>query len=190
MANKVSALHGHLKPGRYGATGTPGIILKEVPVISLMQFSAWPDAVSEAGKMAARSAGQRIYPGPGQVKRGKKGALLRIEPLKWWFISDHEEIAPPSMPADVGMVLDLADARTWLRIEGKKAEMLLNHFLPLDFRKDEFTENDVANTGFHHIGVTIWREGDGFNLLLPRSFALSLWDMLVASARQYGLEVK
>ncbi|XDZ66988.1 sarcosine oxidase subunit gamma [Alphaproteobacteria bacterium LSUCC0684] len=190
MAKTVSALHGHMKKGRYGASGTPGVIIEEVRVATLVQLAAWPETHSEAGKLAARMAGVRAAPGRGKVKRSKKGELLSIDPLKWWVISDHEEISAPSVPVKTGMVLDLSDARTWLRIRGAKAEMLLNHFLPLDFRKDVFSEDDVASTGFHHIGVTVWRAKDGFNLLLPRSFALSLWELLETSAHQYGLEVK
>jgi len=190
MAKSVSALHGHMKKGRYGAAGKAGVIIKEVAVTSLIQISSWPDSVPDNEKVAAKSAGLRAAPGPGKVKRGKKSDLLRIEPLKWWVISDHGEITLPSVAAEKGMVLDLSSSKTWLKISGSQAAHLLNHFLPLDFRKDVFSENDVASTGFHHIGVTVWRDEDGFNLLLPRSFALSLWELLEASALQYGLEVK
>ena len=190
MVKSVSALHGHMKKGRYWAAGKAGVIIKEVAVASLIQISSWPDTVADTEKVAAKSAGLGTAPGPGRIKIGKKGNLLRIEPLKWWVISDHGEIALPSVVAEKGMVLDLASSRTWLKITGSQSASLLNHFLPLDFRYRSFPENHVASTGFHHIGVTVWRDGEGFNLLLPRSFALSLWELLEASAHQYGLEVK
>src|SRR6056300_544982 len=114
MVKSVSALHGHMKKGRYGSTGKPGVCIEEVSVASLIQISSWPDTVPDTEKVAAKSAGLRAAPGPGQVRIGKKSNLLRIEPLKWWVISDHVEIALPSVVAEKGMVLDLASSRTWL----------------------------------------------------------------------------
>lgn len=190
MAKSISALHGHMKKGRYGAPGKPGVSIKDVPVVSMVQFSAWPDTVSEFAKIVSRSSGLRSVPAPGQIKSGKSGSLLRVEPLKWWFLSDNTAPSLKPVSSDIGVVLDLSSSRNWLKVFGPEAATLLSHFLPLDFRTASFPENHVASTGFHHIGVTVWRDGDGFNLLLPRSFALSLWEMIEASARQYGLEVK
>ena len=189
MIKSISALHGHMKKGRYGATGKPGICIEEVIVASLIQISSWPDTIHEIEKVAAKLSGINFAPGPGQVKRGKRSNLLRIEPLKWWVITDHSEIAHPSVAVEKGIMLDLTSSRTWLKITGPQTVSLLSHFLPLDFRDGSFPENHVASTGFHHIGITVWRDGDGFNLLLPRSFALSIWELLEASAYQYGLKV-
>ena len=47
----------------------------------------------------------------------------------------------------------------------------------------------VATSAMHHVAVTIWRSGDAFNLLIPRSFAVSLTELLIASAQQYGLRI-
>jgi len=40
---------------------------------------------------------------------------------------------------------------------------------------------------FHQVGVTLWREEKQFNILIPRSSAQSLWELLYESARQYGV---
>jgi sarcosine oxidase gamma subunit len=47
----------------------------------------------------------------------------------------------------------------------------------------------VAATAFHHVGVTLWRSEAGYELFLPRGFALSLWELLYESAQQFGVEV-
>ena len=189
MARSVSSLHGHMNKGRYGKPGKAGIVIEEVAVASFIQISSWPNTIQDIERATAKSAGLSTTPGPGKVKRGKISNLLRIEPLKWWLISNKEEITLPSFSAEKGMVLDLGSSKTWLKITGPKATSLLNNFVPIDLRKEIFLEDDVASTSFHHIGVTIWRNGVGFNLLLPRSFALSLWELLEASAHQYGLEI-
>ena len=189
MARSVSSLHGHMNKGRYGAPGKAGVIIEEVAIASHIQISSWPNTIKDIERVTAKSAGFSTAPGPGKVKRGKKSNLLRIEPLKWWLISKNEQITLPSISAEKGMVLDLGSSKTWLKINGPKSTSLLNNFVPLDLRKEMFLEDDVASTSFHHIGVTVWRNIEGFNLLLPRSFALALFELIEASAYQYGLEI-
>ena len=87
-------------------------------------------------------------------------------------------------------MLDMQDSRCWLRVGGGQAGTLLSHFLPLDMRSAAFPEGAVASTAFHHTGVTLWRDQDHFNLLIPRSSAQSLWELLCESAQQYGLVKK
>ena len=188
MADVVSALDDHRAAGRFGAGERPAVSLSEVRELSLFQLAAWPETCRTIGETAAGVLGTSSPPGPGQAMTGKKGALLRIEPLKWWLIAEGTAaMDPPAIPPDEGNVLDLSHSRTWLKVDGDKADMLLNHFLPIDLRSDAFPAGSVASTAFHHVGVTLWRGADGFNLLLPRSFAASLWQMLQESALQYGL---
>ena len=67
---------------------------------------------------------------------------------------------------------------------------LLNRHLPIDLRENSFPLNSVASTAFHHCSVTLWRSVEGYELFLPRAFALSLWEILVESASQFGYEIK
>jgi len=41
----------------------------------------------------------------------------------------------------------------------------------------------------HHVGVTLWRSTTGYELFIPRGFALSSWEILFDSALQFGVEV-
>lgn len=189
MAELISALRGHLSPGRTELGGAAGVTLSEVHPFTLTQVSAWPDSLAGAGREAARLAGCAAAPTPGQALEGTNGTLMRIEPLKWWLISETETGAQPSLAADDGASLDLSSSRTWIRLQGPKAAVLLNHFLPLNLSGKAFPPGTCASTAFHHIGVTLWRDEESFHLLLPRSFAATLWEMLTESAAQYGLEV-
>jgi heterotetrameric sarcosine oxidase gamma subunit len=87
------------------------------------------------------------------------------------------------------VLLDLSQSRVRLHVGGRQAALLLNHILPLDLSVRSFSENTVASTAFHHVGITLWRDSSGFNLFLPRSFAASLCEILTEIAQQYGLEV-
>ncbi|MBT3770493.1 MAG: sarcosine oxidase subunit gamma, partial [Acidiferrobacteraceae bacterium] len=40
-----------------------------------------------------------------------------------------------------------------------------------------------------HVGVTLWRSPTGLDLFVPRGFALSLWEMLLETAEQFGLDI-
>jgi heterotetrameric sarcosine oxidase gamma subunit len=190
MVDVASPLDEHLAAGRGGSADKASITLSEVPTPCLFQLAAWPDTLSEVGAIGARAIGVSNAPGPGEAVSGEKGTLMRIEPLKWWLVAeDHVAIAPPDIPAAEGSFLDLSHSRTWLKVSGEKADVLLNHFLPIDLRERSFPAGSVASTAFHHVGVTLWRDERDFNLLLPRSFAQSLWEMLRDSAKQYGFEV-
>jgi sarcosine oxidase gamma subunit len=45
------------------------------------------------------------------------------------------------------------------------------------------------STAFHHVGITLWCSDDGFELFIPRGFALSLWEVLAETAAQFGAEI-
>ncbi|WP_269580774.1 sarcosine oxidase subunit gamma [Roseibium sp. Sym1] len=190
MAKARSALKGHLVPGHFGREGTTGVTLSEVGSFCLVQVSAWPESLRSVGKEAARLAGCGEAPGPGQATAGANGTLLRIEPLKWWLISRQAPSSQLSLTAGDGAVLDLSSSRTWVTLSGADAAGLLNRFLPLDLSDRAFPPGSSASTAFHHIGVTLWPDDEGFNLLLPRSFAASLWEMLTESAAQFGYEIR
>ena len=121
-------------------------------------------------------------PGPRVAVVGTAGALLRIEPLKWWVFGT----AAPVLSPEEGATLDLSHSRTHLQISGPQATTLLNRHLPLDLRAGSFPVGSVASTAFHHVGATLWRSEAGFELFLPRGFALSLWELLLESAAQFG----
>lgn len=192
MGDQISALRDYLAVGKFGLPGEAGVTLQDVSRKSLIQISAWPDTLALTGAAAAQFAGVPAAPKPGQSVRGEKTALLRVEPMKWWMIGessagDHIDLL--DLPPDIGSILDLSHSRTWIKVGGGKAEILLNHFLPLDLRKNAFEIGSVASSGIHHIGITLWRTRQGYELAVPRSFAASLWELLAKSAYQYGLEV-
>jgi len=185
MAERESALRGHYKQGRFGEPGEPGMTLTEVPGLKLFQLAAWPDTVEEVGAKAAAHAGAASAPGPGRVVAGSNGALLRVEPVKWWLYGATADKLDPGL----GATLDLSHSRTHVRAAGPRSRECLNRLLPIDLRAESFDTGSVAASSMHHVGVTVWRSEDGFELFLPRGFAVSLWEVLLATAEQFGVEV-
>ena len=197
MTNWSSAIDRDRQPGRYGADsddGDGGIILAEIQAATQMQFAAWPDTLDHMGAVAMAAAGVATVPTAGRVSRAGDVSLLRVEPLKWWLVSPAPVATPLSVASGVesgvGAVLDISDARCWITVTGPRAATLLGHCLPLDLRPAAFADDAVVSSAIHHVGVTLWRADDGFNLLVPRSYAASLWQLLFRLAQQYGVDVR
>ena len=190
MVERVSALEGHDAPRQFGLIGQdgPGIHLSERPLASLWLIAAWPERLAETGVVAAQATGVAAAPGPGASATGPGGTLLRVEPLKWLLVSEDEIAAPTIDPTD-GAVLELSHARTVIHVSGPKSLDLMARMVSLDLRPAAFPEGSVANTGLHHVGVTILACDGGFDILVLRSFGLAVWEILAESAAQFGAEI-
>jgi len=114
-------------------------------------------------------------------------ALLRVEPLKWWLIGTP--VAPLNLTVEHGTTVDLSHSRTRIRITGARAAELLGRHLPLDLREASFPVAAVAASQLHHVGVTLWRSARGYDLFIPRGYALSVWQVLLQTAAQFNAAV-
>lgn len=189
MVERVSALSGHYSKGPLGGQGECGVTLSQVANLSLMQIAAWPDTLDEVGARAAQLIEADTAPGPGRVVSTPKGALLRVEPLKWWLVGGGNIELPSALEPMQGSILELSHSRTHLGISGPQAGLLLNRYLPLDLRDAQFPVGTVASTAFHHTGVTLWRSERGFEIFIVRGFALSLWQLLLEGGAQFNAKV-
>jgi len=181
--NRVSALQSVLVERVHS---DPGVTLSEVSNLNLQQLAVWPESIEACAlRLTKELALSDGAPGFGRCAVQNEITVMRIEPLKFWVIG----ATPLSFEAEQGVTLDLSYSRTQVRIVGRHAEDVLNSFLPLDLRERSFGVGQVAATGFHHVGVTLWRSDAGYELFVPRSFAVSLWEMLVDASGQYGLSV-
>ena len=95
------------------------------------------------------------------------------------------------MPENIGTSLELSHAFTSIIINGEKSEILLNRHLPLDLRLDNFPINSSASSAIHHVSVKLFRHNNNeFKLFIRRGIALSIWEILLESASQFGYEIK
>lgn len=186
MLERVSALAGHNETGHHGDPEKTGVVLQDMSGLILHQVAVWPESIDKVAVQLAKLAGAEAAPGPCAAVSGANGSLLRIEPMKWWLYG----IAAPTLDAEQGVTLDVSHSRTHLRVSGDDAAVFLNRHFPLDLREASFPVASVASSATHHVGVTLWRSAEGYELFLPRGFALSLWHGLVESAAQFGLEIR
>lgn len=184
MANTVSALTGHYKPGdnqtRQG--GEIELNLAEIKIDSLIQVAAWTDSFSDVAALIAQHTGINKAPTANKFAQNNTATVLRTEPLKW-LILNH---SAPELSSQQGTLLDLSHGRVHIRISGKAAQEFLNRHIPTDLREHHFKVGEIASTNSQSIDITLWRCNEGYNLFVQRSFALHFWKLLLQTAQQYN----
>lgn len=189
MADRISALDGHITKGRFGRASADqenaGVTISLVADLKLHQIAAWPDNIKQVGDLVSSSLKLNDLIKPCSSIGSADMGALRIEPLKWWIVGADA----PEIDAEIGANLDLSHSRTRLRIAGPEATTLLNRLLPLDLREASFKNGAVASSAIHHVGTTLWRNEAGYDIFVPRGFALSIWELIYESSLQFGVEV-
>jgi methylglutamate dehydrogenase subunit D len=159
----------------------PGLSLRSCG--RLVQYHAWPETYAGLAARIAAQCGAAAAPAPGKAVHGPGGSLLRIHPQRLWLLSERSDAAgSPAVEPQLGAALDLSHARAIIRVADEPAEALLSRFIALDLRPQRFAIDDVATTPLHRVSVVLWRRVGGIDILAPRSFARSLWDLLAEAA--------
>ena len=154
---------------------------------ALLQYHAWPERYAQMAQALAAHCGLPEAPQPGKAARGATAALLRIHPQRLWLIGDHASTGShPQIDVGTGAVLALTHARTIIHVGEPIAVPLLSRFVAIDLRPDRFAVNQVALTPIHRVGVVLWRRADGIDIVAPRSFARSMWEVLAEAAQRPG----
>jgi len=186
MLNRDSAIKEKYEIGKYPFEENIQIIFSENDNLVIQQIAAWPDEISSIEKLFSDQLGaqQKIDFNRGEII--KNNSLWRMEPLKWWLIGSTIDL-----PEDLGTSLELSHAFTSIMIDGEKSEILLNRHLPLDLSLENFSINSSASSAIHHVSVKLFRLSEKeFRLFIPRGFALSIWEILLETASQFGYEIK
>ena len=185
MVERISAIH-NKNEKILNSKGECGIVFCENKSLILYQVGAWPDSLVSVGEKISSELNLEMYPQPCKAVQSEDVAMLRVEPLKWWILGSEVS----ELPSEKGSTLDISHSRTHIKIAGVQVKNLLNRFLPIDFREQSFPINSLASTTFHHVGVTIWRSKDNYEIFIPRGFTSSLWDLILENAGQFGYEIK
>jgi heterotetrameric sarcosine oxidase gamma subunit len=171
-----------ISPLAEGASA-PGLSLRSCG--GLVQYHAWPDAYVDMAAKVAGHCGVTAGPSPGKTVHGAAGSLLRIHPQRLWLLSERLDAGARLMlDPQVGASLDLSHARPIIRVANGFAEPLLSRFIAVDLRPHRFAIDDVAVTPLHRVSVVLWRRPNGIDILVPRSFARSTWDLLAETAER------
>ena len=113
-------------------------------------------------------------------------SLWRMEPFKWWVL--EKEL---NFPNELGTSLDMSHSFTCINIFGDNATLLLNRHLPIDLRENKFPTASSASSAIHHVSIKLLKiSNHNYYLLIPRGFGLSIWEILLETAKQFGYEIK
>jgi heterotetrameric sarcosine oxidase gamma subunit len=186
MFKRESAIKEKYNIGKSPYENKIGLTFSENRNLIIQQIAAWPNELDEMEIFISKELEikKKINFNKGEVLSDK--SVWRMEPLKWWLLGKTINI-----PESLGTSLELSHAFTLIKISGEKVRLLLNRHLPLDLRDDIFPINSSASSAIHHVSVKLFRiNKDEYNLLIPRGFALSIWEILIESASQFGFEIE
>ena len=186
MVNRSSALETNYLVGNNSTNNETRLQLREIKNLKLIQVAAWPESVNRVGSNIANHLNLEEYPLRNKAIINNYIVMMRIEPLKWWIIGSDI----PTLSSDDGTSLDLSHSFTHLEISGPSASTFLNRHLPIDLREKYFSVNVVASSAIHHVSVKLWRSDSAYHIFIPRGFALSLWEIFLETASQFGYEIK
>ncbi len=122
-------------------------------------------------------------------------AVWFVGPDKIWVTASYADALGAMLgklwPTSKAVVTELGHSRTIIRVSGPNARELIARFLAIDLDPAVFPAGRVTAAGLHGLGVTLHHVSDGtYDLYLPRTFALSLFEGIVEIAEQWGVEVK
>ena len=95
-----------------------------------------------------------------------------------------------AIPAHEGVVIDLSSSRTRIVLDGVAAVAVLKKGIAIDLGEQEFPPGAAAMTGLHHVPILVHRTGrERFELLAPRTFALTIFEWVEDAALEFGYEI-
>jgi methylglutamate dehydrogenase subunit D len=163
------------------------LVIDEVTGRDLLQLAGWPDSFEAAQARLARLCG---CPEPRDTRSAStSGAttLFRIGPDRVWLVAPVERNLGPQLDAtftaNEAVVTELGHSRTIIRVGGRVATDLLARLIAIDLDDREFPTGHFAQTPLLHTGVLVHRAAfNDFDVYVPRSYALSIWESMTAAA--------
>jgi heterotetrameric sarcosine oxidase gamma subunit len=173
-----------------------GVVLGEVKGFRLMQASAFPSSIGTLEGSLASVLGMAA---PARIERAARSgeiALFRTGPEQFWIVAprsrdDVERSLATALHGQRAALTSLSHSRLRIFIEGPAARQVLMKNVPIDFYDAAFPVDAVAITGVHHTPVLIHRiAGVRYEVYAMRTFALSVWEVIVDAALEFGYEIR
>lgn len=106
-------------------------------------------------------------PGPGRVAAAPGGGALIWAGLDRWLLRGPAEARLEGIAA----AIDQSDGWVGLALGGAAAREALARLVPLDLAAAAFPEGSAARTGLRHVPCLLLAVAEGFEILVPRSYA-------------------
>lgn len=190
---RLSALHGVIEPGVFGAE-PPGIVLCERPNLSILQVAAYADTAPAVAAVIEDHFGVVAPSTPNRAVQGDAIQICWIGPHKWWIVATDHAITAQKIAAQLGddaAVTTQGHGQSCIRLSGPNARDLLPKGCTLDFHPRQFSAGNCARTNLGHVHAMINCIDDApiFDLFVPRSYAVSFWEWITDAATEFGYKV-
>lgn len=158
---------------------------------SLVQIAGWGAAFTEAVTPLLHELDLDGLGGFHQAQTSDGRVCFRIAPTRLLIWTMDSQVAPASISdidAASAPTLDLSHSRVRVTIEGSIARALLTRLSTIDLRLQSFPVGAFSQTTIHHTSALIFHSQENqYELLLPSSYAGSLWDYIGLAAKPFGL---
>ena len=185
-----------MHPGRHGAShDPPGVTVSEITDLELASVIARNGAAATLSERERDLDGIDLPDRPA-LRRGRAGAFIGVGPGRWLALRDAGDPPLARMLAHdfdgLAAVADQSDAYAVCRLAGRHARDALAKGATIDLHPRAFPPGSAAVTSVAGIGVVMWLvdQAPSFEVAVARSLASSFWYWLIASAGEYGLEVR
>ena len=175
------------KQGRH-EDGRSGVIMQELTGYQLVQLAVFPDQIPQFQASLMQLINIDQIADISASVRTSNMLLLRPEFTKFWLVRKRGEERTLFKALAHYFPLDLTGSKVVMRLSGADADRLINRFCAVDL---SCPKGKFLATALHHVPVHILKSSaTAYLLLLPRSYAESLAELLYHSALQFGVDVK
>ncbi len=112
-------------------------------------------------------------------------------PSEWLLVSrtlSAEHLADALVDIHGALVVDQSEGKVLLSISGPAVRTVLAKCVAVDLHPEVFAMGQSANALIYHVPGNIARTGeDEFEIVTPRSFAVSVFEELLEMGREHGL---
>ena len=186
MLKRYSALESNYLPGNYPLDEKISVMFQEIKNLNLQQLACWPNTLSETENFFKKELNENNSPSFNKGIIKKEYSLWRMEPFKWWVLEKELDF-----PNELGTNLDMSHSFTCINISGDNSTLILNRHLPIDLRENKFPTASSASSSIHHVSIKLLKiSNNNYFLFIPRGFSLSIWEILLETAKQFGYEIK
>ena len=198
ISAEVAAI-GSRVAGHYGAE-TSGVTLAEVAITAAWNVQGNP-AELEFLAVARRQFDVPLPVGPSTTSRGEPWTAFWLGPKSWLLVAYTQPATDMrigsftarngALAGAGGALFDVSASRVAFSVNGAHAATVLAKSCPLDFHKRSFPAGCCVQSLLGHVNALIYRPATqpGFSVMVARSFARDVWELLCRSAAQHGYDV-
>lgn len=196
MIERISALIGIMKPGRFGNTAPDAkpVLVAEMYGRRLIQATAWAQTAPALGKALKKATGCTLPRSVGETAVTEGLTVMRVGPRRFWLAHERRfDLDLSGFTTAIAAVVELTDSRTILRIEGRHTRDVLAKGLPIDTHPSAFPSGAFVQSVIAHIPVLVHQppsiNDEAFEIYVPSGYARSFLDWLKDAANEFGCEI-